>query len=87
MTRQSRSRGDSSIRAAIVAKHRQLVEAFPTPGAIAALAAAEDGEPLVLSTDILCGALAFAGHPRAAAFTLAADRGACAVGYSARMMC
>jgi hypothetical protein len=73
MTRRAGGPSDPEIRAAIVAKRRYLADAMPTASFRASLAAAESGEPIELPTELLGGALAFYGHPRAGEFTHSAD--------------
>lgn len=73
MTRRARSVGDSTIRDAVIAKRGHLAEGLGS--SLPALEAAIEGQPLVLSTAALGGALARAGHPLWRDFTNAADPG------------
>jgi hypothetical protein len=66
-----RTQGDPSIREAVVAKRLHLAQAFPSMADRAE--EARTGE-LVLSTELLGGALSYAFHPRAHEFDFAADR-------------
>lgn len=61
--RNRRQAGDPSVRAAVVASRRRLAAAFPSRGMDALLAASEGAKPLLLSGEILGGALAAARHP------------------------